>query len=210
MAQKVNYQLALDKLLADFARRELPAKVLLQSCCAPCSSYVVEYLHDKMDLTLFYYNPNIFPEEEFRLRFDEVARLLREMPLKNEVGLLEGKYDPQRFFDMAQGLEDVPEGGARCAKCFELRLRETALKAKELGFEYFGTTLTISPLKNAALINEIGLEIARETGVEWLPSDFKKRGGYQRSIELSRQYGLYRQNFCGCVFSAAHSRQQQG
>ncbi len=175
--------------------------LLLHACCAPCSSYVLEYLARYFSITLFYYNPNISPEEEYRKRLAEVRRLLAELPVKYPVSLLEGKYDPQRFFAMAKGLESEPEGGARCALCYGLRLREAAEAAKAGGFEWFTTTLSVSPYKNAEKLNAIGAELEKEYGVRYLPSDFKKRGGYQRSIELSRVYGLYRQNYCGCVFS---------
>lgn len=175
--------------------------LLLHACCAPCSSYVLEYLSQYFKITLFYYNPNISPEEEYRKRIGEVRRLLAELPVKYPVSLLEGKYDPQRFFETAKGRENEPEGGARCALCYELRLREAAREAKERGFDWFTTTLSVSPYKHAQTLNGIGAVLEQEYGVRYLYSDFKKRGGYQRSIELSHIYGLYRQNYCGCVFS---------
>lgn len=150
---------------------------------------------------MFYYNPNISPEAEFEKRLAEEKRLLEEMPFETPVDIIEGRYDYGDFLQIAKGLEDCPEGGERCFRCYRLRLEETARLAKEKGFDYFCTTLSISPLKNAQKINEIGYEVAEKYGVQWLPSDFKKKEGYKRSIELSRQYALYRQNFCGCAFS---------
>ena len=177
-------------------------RVLLHACCAPCSSAIVEWmLNNGVRPTIFYYNPNIFPEEEYRHRENELQRLITQMPLKHPVTFLAGNYDPKEFFDAVKGLERVPEGGERCFICYELRLREAARIAAEGNFDYFTTTLTISPLKNADKLNEIGQALGREYGVAFLPSDFKKKNGYKRSIELSREYDLYRQNFCGCVFS---------
>ncbi len=191
----------MDDLIEGLKKEGRVPALFLHSCCAPCSSYVFEYLSEYFDITDFYYNPNIYPPEEYEKRVREIKRLIEEQPHKHEVAFVEGKYDPERFFEIAKGLEKCPEGGERCAKCFELRLRETAKEAKERGFDLVTTSLTISPLKNAALLNEIGERVCREEGVTWLPSDFKKRGGYQRSIELSKEYGLYRQVYCGCVFS---------
>jgi len=176
-------------------------RLLLHSCCAPCSSYVLEYLSQYFAITVLYYNPNIFPEEEYRKRVEEQKKLIAALPVKHPVSFVEGRYQPEEFFAVAKGLEDVPEGGERCRKCFRLRLEETAKLAAEGGYDYFTTTLSISPLKNAQALNEIGQELATVYEVPYLPSDFKKRGGYQRSIELSREYELYRQSFCGCVYS---------
>lgn len=196
---KVNYQKLLDKQLSSLGE-EAPT-LLLHSCCAPCSSYCIEYLSQFFKITVYYYNPNIFPDEEYRYRAKEQQRLISEMPTKYPVKYISSDYDSRKFFDAVKGLENEPEGGKRCQKCFELRLRKTALKASELGFDYFTTTLTISPLKNAQVINEIGMHAADEFNVAWLPSDFKKNEGYKRSIQLSKDYNLYRQNYCGCVFS---------
>lgn len=197
----MNYQKELDKLLARLSEEEKMPGLLLHSCCAPCSSYVLEYLSQYFCITVFYYNPNIFPESEYTKRILEQQTLISRMRVKHPVSFIAGPYDKDRFYQMAAGLEDAKEGGARCMKCYELRLREAAEVAKAGGFDYFTTTLTISPLKNAARLNEIGLRLAKEYGVSYLVSDFKKKNGYKRSIELSKEYGLYRQDYCGCEFS---------
>ena len=183
--------------------------LLLHSCCAPCSSAVLEELSQYFEITVFYYNPNISPAQEFQKRTEEVQRLIREMKTLHPVHFLLGNYEPERFYEAARGLEQEPERGARCEKCFRLRLSVTAEQAAKGGYDYFTTTLTISPLKNAGLLNEIGEEEAEKHGVRFLPSDFKKKGGYQRSIELSHLFGLYRQDFCGCVFSKAERCKQK-
>lgn len=197
---RVNYQKMTDEILKNLGGKT--PRLLLHACCAPCSSYVLEYLSGYFSITLFYYNPNISPEAEYQKRVAEVKRLLAEMPAGHPVSLLLGDYDPGRFFTMATGHEADPEGGARCMKCYALRLEETAREAKAGGFDYFTTTLSISPYKNAQRLNQIGAAFAKRVGVPYLFSDFKKRGGYQRSIELSHRYHLYRQNYCGCVYSA--------
>ena len=194
-----NYQIKLDKTIASL--KESTPTLLLHSCCAPCSSYVLEYLSRYFKITVLYYNPNITESQEYSLRVSEQQRLINKMPLENKVTFLEGKYDPSEFFEIAKGLEKEKEGGARCEKCYRLRLEYTAKKAKELNFDFFCTTLSISPLKNAEKLNKIGSELADKYGVEYLFSDFKKKNGYKRSIELSREYSLYRQNYCGCVYS---------
>lgn len=196
-----NYQKELEKLIVELEKRENRPKLLLHACCAPCSSYCLEYLSKYFSITVFFYNPNIFPEEEYQKRVEEMKRLISEMNLDNPVDFIEGNYDPKEFFDMAKGLEKVPEGGERCFKCYRMRMEETAKLAKKYEFDYFTTTLSISPLKNAAKINEIGEELAGIYEVTHLPSDFKKKNGYKRSIELSAEYHLYRQNYCGCVYS---------
>ncbi len=183
--------------------------LLLHSCCAPCSSAVLEKLTEDFKITLLYYNPNISPKEEYDKRVEEVKRLLCVLPQKHPVRFLEGPYHPEEFFAMAKGMEDVPEGGERCFACYRMRLREAAYCAKILGCDYFTTTLTISPLKSAQKLNEIGEEVSKEFGVPLLPSDFKKKDGYKRSIELSAEYGLYRQDFCGCVFSKKQSEERR-
>ena len=197
----MNYQKELDKLLAQLEKEERVASLLLHSCCAPCSSYVLEYLGQYFNITVFYYNPNIFPESEYTKRILEQQTLIGQMRVKYPVSFIAGSYDKDRFYEMAKGLEHVKEGGERCLKCYELRLRESAWIAKSGGFDYFTTTLSISPMKNAARLNEIGLRLQEEYGVNYLISDFKKKNGYKRSIELSKEYGLYRQDYCGCEFS---------
>ncbi len=202
---KRNYQKELDRVLGTIqdGREDggAPPRLLLHACCAPCSSYVLEYLSAYFSITVLFYNPNIYPPQEYGKRVAEERRLIGEMPLGNTVHLVEGTYQPEDFYEAVKGLEKEPEGGARCRECFHLRLKEAARCAKAGGFDYFTTSLTISPLKNAEVLNEIGEELGREYGVAYLNSDFKKRDGYKRSIQLSEQYGLYRQNYCGCVFS---------
>ena len=215
-----NYQIELDKIIEGISANTACAPTLfLHSCCAPCSSYVLEYLRRFFRITVFYYNPNISVEEEYRKRAAEQKRLIaaynavageaaptlragREgAQTVHPIEVIDGDYEPQRFYGTVRGLEHCPEGGGRCFACYELRLRETAERAAAGGYDYFATTLTVSPLKNAVKLNEIGERLAQEYGVAWLTSDFKKKGGYQRSIELSKEYGLYRQDYCGCVYS---------
>lgn len=197
----MNYQKELDKLVQKLSDDGRVPKLLLHSCCAPCSSYVLEYLSNYFEITVLYYNPNIFPESEYTKRIWEQQKLIDEMNVKYPISFMAGPYDKEKFYEMAKGLEEVKEGGVRCFECYELRLRETARIAAQAGFDYFTTTLSISPLKNAEKLNEIGVKLAEEYGVSYLLSDFKKKNGYKRSIELSKQYGLYRQDYCGCEFS---------
>ena len=197
----MNYQKELDKTLEKLTKEERVPKLLLHSCCAPCSSYVLEYLSQYFEITVFYYNPNIYPESEYTKRIWEQQKIIDELPAKHPISFMAGPYDKERFYEMASGLEHVKEGGARCMKCYELRLREAAKIAKNAGFDYFTTTLSISPLKKAERLNEIGQRLGEEYEVEYLLSDFKKKNGYKRSIELSKIYGLYRQDYCGCEFS---------
>ena len=197
----MNYQKELDKLLARLEKEERVPSLLLHSCCAPCSSYVLEYLGQYFNITVFYYNPNIFPESEYTKRILEQQTLIGQMRVKYPVSFIAGSYDKDRFYEMAKGMEHVKEGGERCLKCYELRLRESAWIAKSGGFDYCTTTLSISPMKDAVRLNEIGLRLQEEYGVNYLISDFKKKNGYKRSIELSKEYGLYRQDYCGCEFS---------
>ena len=201
-----NYAKELDRIMEDSANKG--KKLFLHSCCAPCSSYVLEYLRSFFRITVFYYNPNITADEEYFKRVEEQKRLIAEFN-KNAKGvqdaypidIVEGDYQKEVFFEGVKGLEKCKEGGERCFVCYELRLRETARKARELEADYFTTTLTISPLKNADKLNEIGERLAKENCVAWLPSDFKKKNGYKRSIELSKEYDLYRQDYCGCIYS---------
>ncbi|MBQ7148925.1 MAG: epoxyqueuosine reductase QueH [Pseudobutyrivibrio sp.] len=198
---KINYQKELDKLIAEFDKEGRVPSLLLHSCCGPCSSYCIEYLSQYFNITVFYYNPNIYPDEEYYLRVKEQQRFIEAFPTRHPVSFIEGDYDKESFYEIARGLEQEPEKGARCFKCYDLRLRRTAQVAREKGFDFFTTTLTISPMKDSQVLNEIGIRISEELGVKWLPSDFKKREGYKRSSELSREYEMYRQDYCGCVFS---------
>ena len=194
---KTNYQLVLDKILENINGETL----LLHSCCAPCSSYVLEYLSNYFKITVFYYNPNISPEEEYIKRKEEQKRFIKNLKMKYKVEYIEDSYDNDKFLEISKGLEDDIEGGNRCFKCYNLRLEKTARLAKEKGFDYFGTTLTVSPYKNSSKLNEIGETLQDKYNVKYLFSDFKKKNGYKRSIELSREYNLYRQDYCGCEFS---------
>lgn len=200
-----NYQLELDKIISRAEEEGVYPSLLLHSCCAPCSSYVLKYLSEYFKITLLYFNPNIFPEEEYCRRVEEQKRLIRELPVRNPIEFIEGSYEPKEFFEAVKGLEHEPEGGKRCMVCYEMRLREAAIYAAKGGFDYFTTTLSISPLKNAEKINEIGSRLGMEYGVVHLPSDFKKKNGYKQSVELSKEYNLYRQNFCGCIYSKAET-----
>ena len=198
-AQKINYQIELDKTIKQITDKNIRPRLLLHSCCAPCSSYVLEYLTKYFDITVFFYNPNISPEQEYQHRVNEIKRLIKEMcPY---VEFIEGKYEPERFYEMSKGLENEPERGARCLKCYRMRIEESAIAAKNGGFDYFTTTLSISPQKDAAALNAIGKAVSDIYGVDYLYSDFKKKNGYKRSIELSAKYSLYRQNFSGCIYS---------
>lgn len=199
--KKINYQKELDKIVDRIQETSEVPKLLMHSCCAPCSSYVLEYLSQYFKITVFYYNPNIYPEEEYDKRVEEQKRLIKELSVKNPVEFIEGRFEPAEFYDTARGLEQVEEGGERCFACFRLRLEETAKLAKKLGADYFTTTLSISPHKNAQKLNEIAGELSQIYDIKNLPSDFKKREGYKRSVELSAEYHLYRQDYCGCVFS---------
>lgn len=204
---KINYQKKLDELINGISEGTVP-RLLLHSCCAPCSSYTLEYLSRYFDITVLYYNPNISPRSEFDKRAVEQARLIAELPAQHKVKLVVSDYDYKEFLDIARGYEDCQEGGERCFRCYRMRLEKTAEKAKAEGFDYFCTTLSISPLKDSQIINKIGYETAEKYGVKWLPSDFKKKEGYKRSIELSREYNLYRQNFCGCAYSKKEAKDE--
>lgn len=198
---KRNYQTELDNLIGQQETDGRVPKLLLHSCCAPCSSYVLEYLSKYYKITVYYYNPNIYPAQEYTNRLKEQTMLIEQMEFVHPVTILAGSYEPEQFYQVTKGLEQEPEGGARCTMCYELRLREAAKVAKAGGYDYFTTSLSISPLKSSDQLNEVGERMAREYHVAYLPSDFKKRDGYRRSIALSQEYGLYRQNYCGCVYS---------
>lgn len=205
---KINYQKELDATLRRIDDRGVAPTLLLHSCCAPCSSYVLEYLSKYFFICVYYYNPNIAPSAEYERRKSEQARLIERMPTERPVSFLQAPYDPDSFFAMAKGMELLAEGGERCRRCYRMRLERTAKAAKENGFDYFTTTLSISPLKDAQTLNAIGKELAQVYGVEYLCSDFKKREGYKRSIELSKIYDLYRQDYCGCRFSKAQRQRE--
>ena len=200
-----NYQKELDRIIQK--RGQKTPRVLLHSCCGPCSSAVLEYITQYFDVALLWYNPNLYPKEEFDRRFKTQVELIEKMGLADKVDILAEPWKSEDYYRRVKGLENEPEGGKRCAECFRLRLLETARLAKHYGYDYFCTTLTLSRHKDAVLINTIGEEIAKAVGVSWLPSDFKKRNGENRSIELSEQYGLYRQLYCGCEFSL-HKREE--
>ena len=201
---KINYQLKLDTILENLSKDPKPT-LLLHSCCGPCSSYVLEYLSHYFHITVFYYNPNITDCGEYEMRVAEQKRLIQLA--HPDVSFLEGNYEPEVFLDMSKGLEEEPEGGARCTKCYYLRMHETAKKAKELGFDFFTTTLSVSPYKDSERLNKIGESLEQQYGIPYLYADFKKRNGYKRSIELSNQYHLYRQDYCGCEFSKKRCNQ---
>ncbi len=196
-----NFHKELEKKAEQFRAEGIVPTLLLHSCCAPCSSSCIEFLARYFQVTVFYYNPNISESEEYKKRVQEQIRFIKEFPTQHKVEFIEGDYEPEVFYKAVKGLESEPEGGGRCFKCYELRLRKTAELAGRENFDYFTTTLTVSPLKNSVKLNEIGLKVAKETATEYLLSDFKKKEGYKRSIELSKEYGLYRQNYCGCVYS---------
>lgn len=196
-----NYQKELEKQILKQQKEDWVPSLLLHSCCAPCSSYCIEYLAEYFKITVFYYNPNIFPKEEYEKRMEEQKRFIAETDTGYPVEFLGSEYEPEVFYQAVKGLEKEKEGGERCRECFRLRLEKSAKIAKELQMDFFTTTLTISPLKNAEVLNTIGREIGEKTGISWLPSDFKKKNGYKRSVELSAEHNLYRQDFCGCVYS---------
>lgn len=206
---KINYQKELDKVIEKIEKEKNTPTLLLHACCAVCSSYCLEYLSQYFNIFLYFYNPNISISEEYEYRLSEAKRLVSLMNFKNSVEIIEGEYEPSDFFTAVKGLESQPEGGRRCLECFRLRLNSAVKQAKELNADYVTTTLTISPLKNAAALNEIGSQLAEKYGVSWLYSDFKKKEGYKRSIALSKEYNLYRQNYCGCIFSRKSATETQ-
>ena len=205
---KQNYQRLLDQTILQLQEQGRVPRLLLHACCAPCSSYVLEYLSAYFLITVFYYNPNIYPDEEYNKRVAEQKAFIERFPAKHPISFVEGDFDKESIYEVTKGLEKEPEGGKRCQQCFRLRLEETAKLAKAMQMDYFTTTLSISPMKNAQMLNEIGGALAKDYGISYLYSDFKKREGYKRSVELSKEYGMYRQDYCGCVFSY-RSRQQE-
>lgn len=204
-----NYAKELERLIQKLQQEGRVPRLLLHACCAPCSSAVLEYLSQYFAITLLYYNPNIAPLEEYQKREAELRRLVSQMKFIHPVELLPCQYDGQAFVQAARGLEGEPEGGKRCEACFRLRLRYAAQEAARMRFDYYTTTLSISPMKNAPLLNQLGEEIGREFGVAHLPSDFKKKDGYKRSVQLSKEYDLYRQDYCGCAFSKAQRQREK-
>ena len=199
--KKENYHVKMLQMIEEYCGEGKIPRLLLHSCCAPCSSYCLELLSQYFEVTVFYYNPNIYPPEEYTMRVEEQARFIREFPAKHPISFVEGAFDTARFYEIAKGMEKLKEGGERCFACYELRLRESAEYAKANGFDFFTTTLSISPLKNAAKLNEIGEKLETEYGIKYLYSDFKKQNGYKRSTEISNAYEMYRQYYCGCVYS---------
>lgn len=211
MAQnQKNYQKEMEKVIEGL--QGIRKSLLLHSCCAPCSSAVLEQLQEVFEITVFYYNPNISEDSEYQKRVQEQKKFIQVLNSKKPdypIKMLEGDYEPKQFYEISKGLADCPEGGERCFRCYRLRLEKTAQLAKEKMFDYFTTTLTISPLKNAVKLNEIGEEMGEKYETVFLPSDFKKKNGYKRSIELSKEYDLYRQNYCGCIYSKMESEKRQ-
>lgn len=206
---KINYQVELDKIIRDNEAAGRVPTLLLHSCCGPCSSYVLEYLSEYFEITVFYYNPNIYPEEEYWYRVDEQAQLIGKLSPKHPIHFVSGAYETEKYYSAIRGLKQEKEGGDRCLACYDLRITEAAVLAKENAFDYFTTTLSISPHKNSQVLNQIGERIGKEYGVNHLPSDFKKRGGYQRSVELSKQFNMYRQDYCGCAFSMKEAEERK-
>lgn len=201
MANKKNYQLLMEQIISENCTANKTPTLLLHSCCGPCSTYCLQLLAEFFSITVFYYNPNIYPPEEYHMRVEEQQRFINEFPVKNPISFVEGRYNQEAFYEMAKGLETTKEGKERCFKCYELRLRESAEYAKQNGFDFFTTTLSISPLKNADKLNEIGEILEKEYNIRYLYSDFKKKEGYKKSTELSKNYKMYRQYYCGCVYS---------
>ena len=198
---KQNYHQKMLEMIKEHCSNGQVPKLLLHSCCAPCSSYCLELLSQYFEVTVFYYNPNIYPPEEYTMRVAEQDRFIQNFPAKHTISFVEGTYDTERFYAMAKGMEQLKEGGERCFACYELRLKESAEYAKANDFDFFTTTLSISPLKNAEKLNEIGKKLEEEYGIQYLYSDFKKQNGYKRSTEISNEYDMYRQYYCGCVYS---------
>ncbi len=210
MGNNINYQLKMEKKLEEIKSGENVPKLLLHSCCAPCSSYVLEYLSSYFNITIFYFNPNISDSTEYRKRVEEQKRLIKELPAKYPISFMEGRYDVSLFDKAIAGKEELGERSERCYACYRLRLQEACLVAKAHGFDYYTTTLSISPYKNALWLNEIGEQLQNQYDMPYLYADFKKRNGYKRSIELSEQYDLYRQDFCGCRYSKAEEAARKG
>lgn len=206
---KVNYQIEMEKIIKKEQEQNHVPTLLLHSCCAPCSSYVLETLSPYFRITIFYYNPNIYPEEEYIKRKEEEKRFIKTFPTKYPVSFLDCDYDSKSFYDTVKGLEHLKEGERRCYLCYQLRLEKTAKMAKVNGFDYFSSTLSISPYKNSEWLNEIGISLEAKYETPYLRADFKKKNGYKRSIELSSIYNLYRQDYCGCIYSQIEREKQK-
>lgn len=216
MEQKRNYQKELEEIIENNKKDKIVPKLFLHACCAPCSSYCLEYLAQYFEITVFYYNPNISPKQEYDKRVIELElfierqeELLKGLEKKYLISFIEGTYEPERFYKLTKGMEEMPEGGERCFACYQLRLQEAAKEAVKGNYDYYTTTLSISPHKNAQKLNEIGEQMGKHYGIAYLPSDFKKKNGYYRSCELSKEFGLYRQDYCGCIFSKRESEQRK-
>ncbi|NMB09903.1 MAG: epoxyqueuosine reductase QueH [Tissierellia bacterium] len=205
---KENYQLKLDEIIKNLDKNR-KYKLLLHSCCGPCSSYVLEYLSEYFNIVVFYYNPNIYPEEEYFRRLKEQEDVINQIDSKNKIELISGEFETKKFYDAIKGLEKLGEGTQRCFECYSLRMREAAVLGEKINADFFTTTLSISPYKNAEKINEIGSNLEKEYNIRHLPSDFKKKGGYQRSIVFSKEHNLYRQDYCGCVFSQREAEKRR-
>lgn len=204
---KKNYQVILEETISEIRDNKIKPKLLLHSCCAPCSSYILEYLMEYFDITVFFYNPNMIDIKEYEKRYNEQVKINDYLSDKGNIKLVKVDYISKDFLDKVKGMEDLKEGSIRCKTCFEMRLYETAVYAKKNNFDYFTTTLSISPLKNSQLLNSIGIELGKKMHVNYLQSDFKKKNGYKRSVELSEINNLYRQDYCGCIFS---KREREG
>lgn len=207
---KINYQIKMEEELDRIENSGETPKLLLHSCCGPCSSYVISYLTEYFNLDVIYYNPNIYPADEYMHRKNEQIRLIEELETKNTLGFIDSEYDPEVFDLLAKGHEDEREGGLRCGECIKQRLEETAIYASGHGYDYFTTTLSVSPHKNSQLINKLGYELEEKYGISYLPADFKKKGGFLKSIEMAKEHELYRQDYCGCRYSLAESENRKG
>lgn len=205
---KKNYYIDFEKVIREIDL-ENPPSLLLHSCCGPCSTSVLELLSDYFKVTLLYYNPNIYPSDEYYKRLEEQKKVLEKVNGRFEIKFLEGRYDPSEYFDAVKGVEHLPEGSQRCFSCYEIRLKEAAQFAKKLNMDYFATTLSVSPYKNAQTINELGEKIGAEYGVKHLPNDFKKKDGYKKSVELSKKWNIFRQDYCGCPFSKKEAEERE-
>lgn len=205
----MNYQKKMEDIIEENQKNNLVPTILLHSCCAPCSSHVIDVLSKHFNITILYYNPNIEPYEEYLKRKEEEIRFIKEYNNTNRLDIIDCDYDNEKYHELVKGLEDCKEGGNRCFKCYRMRLEYTAIKAKELNYDYFGTTLTVSPYKNSQKLNEIGEELEKKYNIKYLYSDFKKNNGYKHSIEMSKEYNLYRQNYCGCIYSQRKNEKEE-